>query len=52
MVLLLRLVTHYDVMVIFCMFFMAAYFTQCDLQPVDLKLTLRTALTLLFKVGH
>ena len=31
---------------------MAAYFTHCDLQPVHLILTLRTALNLFFKVGH
>ena len=29
---------------------MAAYFTHCDLQPVHLMLTLRTALNLFYKV--
>ena len=29
---------------------MAAYFTHCDLQPVHLILTLRTALNLFYKV--
>jgi len=29
---------------------MAAYFTHCDLQPVHLVLTLRTALNLFYKV--
>ena len=31
-------------------FQMAAYFTHCNLQPVHLVLTLRTALNLAFKV--
>jgi len=35
-----------------CLYQMAAYFTHCNLQPVHLILTLRTALNLFFKLKN